>query len=1184
MATISDAFISYSRRDSATMKRLYEALKARGLEAWVDWEDISKGDQWLDAIYDGIERANAFVLLISPDSMQSEICHKEIAYAIAHHKRFVPVMHREVDERLLRVHWVKTDWNDVARNNWHIIGTINWVFMRQTDDFEVAVEQLVNTIRTDLDYVKEHTHLGILAEEWDKNERQPEFLLRGLQLNAAETWLQNNRNQLPRPTELQNQFILASVAERKREDDERQAQQQRELELLQEANRRQKVAARRLRYIGMMLTVFFGLAMALSVFAFDQRTEAENQAATAVYAQNQAQIQATIAYTNLQDAQRTQSLLLADLSRQQRQQGAPQNAILLALESLRNYPDITTNEAQNALQNALANPVQEQHRLPFTNVQGALWNSDETKILAWAYNALDPAFEGSVRLWDMRNPDEPTTVTFNGAIYGARWMLNETALLTWSEDGTARILTADGLQTVRTFTHSFGVQGAFLNDDESRLVTWTADLQIYVWDIADASAPLFTFSHNGIINGVKWVMDETALLSWSDDNTARLYILGEEPLVTVFNHQSPVVSADLSPDGSHLLTVGSAMRWWDVANPALPLYLYNANADDVPILGATLDESASRILAWGGSVSFGTGVVQVWNVENSIEPILSYTLEDGLVRGALWGDNQREVVFWGSDNAIHVWDLRNPESPLALSHDSPIIAGLIDSNGNKVMAWEEDGFIKIWNLNSIQDVVVLAQGDGISLGSGSSAFGVEWSSNQESVLAWLNGQVHVWGLNSPIEPRLFNHDQNVNDFYWSADGTRLWTWTLGDTLTYWDLDNRGNDQTLVFLYQLQGAVFNQPETLLLSWSNLILTKTEILSYIEFYNATTLERFRSIELPDWETYQAAWSADENRFLARSRHATDGRWRIAVWDVARPDSPSAIYETTQTVRFAQWSPDSQHILLWLTDSSNTLTGIYVWALGETIVPLTYGTGEISGAEWNADGAQIVTWYTDGTVAIWNVADLTFPHLTFRYSAAVVNARWSADNRTILAWTNAGIVAWALSDVTTPLYAISIAEGRITGAIWNEAESLVLAWTFNNGVFVWDVANPSATRYRFANGLILDQALWSPDETRIVTLDFENNVRLWDLQQSPVTAKDLVRPITTTSSFQSLSGGERRAEWSADGQRLLYGSNSQNYLILWETDFDALIGIARNNIFRELTDEERIQFFLATSDNAP
>jgi hypothetical protein len=37
---LSDVFVSYSRKDIAFARVLHDALKARNLDTWIDWQDI----------------------------------------------------------------------------------------------------------------------------------------------------------------------------------------------------------------------------------------------------------------------------------------------------------------------------------------------------------------------------------------------------------------------------------------------------------------------------------------------------------------------------------------------------------------------------------------------------------------------------------------------------------------------------------------------------------------------------------------------------------------------------------------------------------------------------------------------------------------------------------------------------------------------------------------------------------------------------------------------------------------------------------------------------------------------------------------------------------------------------------------------------------------------------------------
>lgn len=189
-----DVFISYSRRDKAFVQKLHDALRQGDRDLWVDWQNIQPTEQWWKSIQSGIEAANTFVFILSPDSVTSEVCGWEIEHAIQNNKRLVPVIYRDVDPQ--QVH--------------PTLSALNWIFLRDQDNFEQGFQTLVTAIDTDLDYAKQHTRLQIKALEWDRNHREPSFLLRGKDLIQAETWLQKSATKAPAPTELQVQYITTS--------------------------------------------------------------------------------------------------------------------------------------------------------------------------------------------------------------------------------------------------------------------------------------------------------------------------------------------------------------------------------------------------------------------------------------------------------------------------------------------------------------------------------------------------------------------------------------------------------------------------------------------------------------------------------------------------------------------------------------------------------------------------------------------------------------------------------------------------------------------------------------------------------------------------------------------------------------------------------------------------------------
>ena len=64
----------------------------------------------------------------------------------------------------------------------------NWVFLREKDNFDANFELLMDTLDTDLGYVREHTRLLTRAVERDQDERTRGLALSRQELQVAEKW------------------------------------------------------------------------------------------------------------------------------------------------------------------------------------------------------------------------------------------------------------------------------------------------------------------------------------------------------------------------------------------------------------------------------------------------------------------------------------------------------------------------------------------------------------------------------------------------------------------------------------------------------------------------------------------------------------------------------------------------------------------------------------------------------------------------------------------------------------------------------------------------------------------------------------------------------------------------------------------------------------------------------------
>src|SRR5215831_3496035 len=59
-------FLSHSRENSGTASRLAGALRARGVDPWLDSEQLEGGADWQQVLAAAIDRAEGFVILVGP--------------------------------------------------------------------------------------------------------------------------------------------------------------------------------------------------------------------------------------------------------------------------------------------------------------------------------------------------------------------------------------------------------------------------------------------------------------------------------------------------------------------------------------------------------------------------------------------------------------------------------------------------------------------------------------------------------------------------------------------------------------------------------------------------------------------------------------------------------------------------------------------------------------------------------------------------------------------------------------------------------------------------------------------------------------------------------------------------------------------------------------------------------------
>ncbi len=209
---MTDVFLSYSRKDHEFSHWLVRSFEQYERDVWLDKDDILPTAQWLAEIYAGIEAADNFVFVISPDSVRSRVCGWEVAHAIKHNKRLIPVLRRDVDFKELAQLMADPGWEGMLPEHWKALADLNWIIFKPELDQNQAFWNLFNAIDLDIQYVHQHSSILVDALKWDAGGRKANDTLRGATLKRAEEWVAQGRGKEPQPTKLHYDYIKASRA------------------------------------------------------------------------------------------------------------------------------------------------------------------------------------------------------------------------------------------------------------------------------------------------------------------------------------------------------------------------------------------------------------------------------------------------------------------------------------------------------------------------------------------------------------------------------------------------------------------------------------------------------------------------------------------------------------------------------------------------------------------------------------------------------------------------------------------------------------------------------------------------------------------------------------------------------------------------------------------------------------
>lgn len=704
---MSHIFISYSRKDIEVATKIVEALSENELETWIDWKDIPKAEEWLQEIYRGIEAAEAFLFLVSPDSIASKICNEELEHAVENGKRILPII------------ICAPETESVPES----ISKLNWIFCRDDqDNFDKAITEIHKTIETDYEWLKFHTELQVKALKWQRSDQEKSLLLRGKELEEAEKTVNTKNGLEPQLVNVQRRYLWES----------------------------RQTTNRQRRWITIGLTVatlvMAGLAYWGSTSAVSEsRQAATAQAASTLAIANEATAQtvSTLAIQNAEIAEeeknraeeQTQiaranqaaayslnfdetkldlSLLLAVEGIKRTQNSQTENALLSAIQTNSRLLQIihgysgainkTNNVAispdgryiafgsdgkirlwDSVTGKQIGNPFIE-HSLPILSIA---FSPDGSRIVSGSYQ--------EIRLWDANTGqqiDEPLT-GHNASVNSVAFSPNGSRIVSGSNDNTIRLWDTDTMQQVGEplLGHSSWVISVAFSSDGSRIVSGSFQ-EIRLWDAKTGSQigePLI--GHSGWAASVAFSPDGSRIISGSNDWTIRLWDanIGQQIGEPIKGHSGPVNSVAFSLDGLHIISAShdGTIRFWDTNTGQQigePLRGHSEYVNSV-----AFSPEGSRIVSGGSDQT-----IRLWDTDSGQqigEPLRGHS---GAVYSVAFSPDGSRIVSRSNDTRL--WDtVSGQQIGKPIIGYSGITSVAFNPNGKSIAIGDDDGFIRLWD-------------------------------------------------------------------------------------------------------------------------------------------------------------------------------------------------------------------------------------------------------------------------------------------------------------------------------------------------------------------------------------------------------------------------------------------------------------------------------------------------------
>lgn len=793
----------------------------------------------------------------------------------------------------------------------------------------VRLRSWLDTSRAD---IRMQRVLANAANEWHNANCDPGYLLRDTRLDQFEAWMTATDIAL---TELEADYLESSLVERRA----RQAEEEKRLAREAAMERRSRNFLRGLVAVLALATI---VAVVLTVFAFNQRGQAQNSAATAQaetiarttqqaiaeseadqratqqsVAEGEARARATaeaIAVEERDLVLRQASVALAGQALEQKGFGDPELAVLLSVAALEEYP--YTPQAEKALAQSVGAISTLQLSPEGGNVGWSAvdWSPADERIASALFGGTLPT--GSrILIQDARNGEEILHIDLDVGCSLASNVL-------WSRSG-------ERLIAIPQFC------------DYAPLVLDSQTGEVLAVLASDPGQANFSAA---------WSPDGEHILTGSQDGIARIWDASSgNKIDEIKAHDNYITQVAWSPTGEQLATASNddTAIIWDAVTGEL-MHVLGGYRDDVA--GLSWSPDGKEVAA----VSLDAGV-DIWDAING-KRVSSFTGHREQVWDVAWSPNGEYIATDSLDGTTRVWE---PASGMQLYEfqnnleEARVLNSIDWSPSGDQLLMMGAAYNQMWDLTE-QPPRLIGHTRGVNA--------AQWSPDGKWIAtASLDGTARIWEAASGELVAALEHPGGVEDLAWSPNSTHLATTSRGGSIGVWEVASKSFQQ----LSNPDGYIFNY-----LSWSPYedriaATSEVDLVGVIwELKTGTRIVLQQGEQQCNLTT--PSWSPEGDQIVTGCERREQKNTPSLIWDVDTGEELDRLESDSGNSLVARWSPDGSSIAIGYSN-----TDISIWDLLSKHKEIRYsGHAElIVDLNWSPNSQRIVSADYGGNIRVWD-----------------------------------------------------------------------------------------------------------------------------------------------------------------------------------------------------------------------